>query len=668
MSHVTHTINLGILAHVDAGKTSLTERLLYEAGAIPAPGSVDDGTTRTDSMDIERRRGITVRTNVASFAAGDVQVNLIDTPGHSDFIAEVERSLAVLDAAVLVVSAVEGVQSQTVVLWRALRRLAVPTLIFINKIDRRGADPARVLAEIKRRLTGPGGVRTLPLTDVVNPGEATAGTRPVPPADPRVIDVLTLLDDRVLRAALSEAGVSAGLALRSARAQVRRCLLVPVAAGSALTGSGVPDLLAALPTLLPWAREPGCALSGLVYKIEHAERGRLAHCRIFGGELRVRDRAAAGEGRPGVITSLERSTPQGWTQAGVAGVGDVVRMRGLADATVGAWVGQAIPGRVTRQFPRPALESVVDPVDPAQRGRLFAALQELAEADPLINLRLDDERHEIAVSLYGEVQKEVIAALLAEQFGVAVTFRPTVTVHIERITGTGAAFAISSERSTPYLATLGFRVEPAPVGAGLSCDLEVELGSMPPAFFAATWEGVRTGLAQGLSGWEIPDARVVLTHTGYWPRQSAMHQKFNKNMSSVGADFRHLAPVLVHEALRQAQTVVCEPVETFQLEIPVGALPVVTVTLARLSGLVTGTAADAADTADTTDTALTLTGTIPTRNIQPLLAQLPEQTSGEAVFTSEVTHYSPVAGLPPIRPRIGPDPLDRETWFRARPR
>jgi ribosomal protection tetracycline resistance protein len=671
LSHATHTINLGILAHVDAGKTSLTERLLYEAGAIAAPGRVDDGTTRTDSMDIERRRGITVRTNVASFAVGDVQVNLIDTPGHSDFIAEVERSLAVLDAAVLVVSAVEGVQSQTVVLWRALRRLAVPTLIFINKIDRGGADPARVRGEIDRRLTAPGGVRTLPLTDVLAAGTVNAGTRPVPPTDSRVIDVLAMLDDRVLRAAVDGPAVPAPLALRSARAQVRRCLLVPVAAGSALTGSGVPDLLAALPTLLPWARESACALSGVVYKIEHAERGRLAHCRIFGGELRVRDRAAAGEGRPGLITSLERSTPQGWTPTGAAVAGDVVRVRGLASATVGGWVGQAIPGRVTRQFPRPALESVVDPVDSAQRGRLFAALQELAESDPLINLRLDDERHEIAVSLYGEVQKEVIAALLAEQFGVAVTFRPTVTVHIERIAGTGAAFAISSEHTTPYLATLGLRVEPAAVGSGLTCDLEVELGSMPPAFFAATWEGVRTGLAQGLSGWEIPDARVVLTRTGYWPRQSAMHQKFNKNVSSVGADFRNLAPVLVHDALSQARTVVCEPVETFQLEIPVGALPMVTVTLARLSGLVTGTETPGAGTGTETPgdgVALTLTGTIPTRNVQRLLAQLPEQTSGEAVFTSEVTHYTPVTGSPPVRPRIGPDPLDRETWFRARPR
>ena len=159
--------------------------------------------------------------------------------------------------------------------------------------------------------------------------------------------------DRVASRRFRRADRQRRLALRSARAQVRRCQLVPVAAGSALTGAGVPDLLAALPRLLPWARESACALSGVVYKIEHAERGRLAHCRIFGGELRVRDRAAAGEGRPGVITSLERSTPQGWTQTGAATAGDVVRVRGLASATVGAWVGQAIPGRVTRAVPAP---------------------------------------------------------------------------------------------------------------------------------------------------------------------------------------------------------------------------------------------------------------------------------------------------------------------------
>ena len=654
------TLNLGILAHVDAGKTSLTERLLFEAGAILELGSVDAGTTRTDSMDVERRRGITVRTNVASFAEGDVQVNLIDTPGHSDFIAEVERSLAVLDGAVLVICAVEGVQPQTVVLWRVLRRLAVPVLIFINKIDRQGADPAGVRAGIGRRLVARSGARLLPLTDVLAAGSPSATTRPVPLTEPSVLDVLTSGDDRLLGAVLDGPGVTEAMVLRSARIQVARGAVVPLASGSALTGAGVPDLLATLPRLLPWARAATRSLSGVIYKIEHGDHGMLAHCRVFGGELRVRDRVPTAGTRPEVITSLERSTPQGWAQVNVARVGDVVRIRGIGSARTGGWVGEAIPGRVTRQFPAPALESTVEPVNPASRGRLFSALRELAEADPLINLRVNEERGEIAVSLYGEVQKEVIADLLARQFGVAVTFRPTVTVHIERIAGTGASSAFIAEKATPYLATLGFRVEPAPAGSGLACDLEVEHGSMPPAFFAATWDGVRAGLAQGLSGWAIPDARVVLTHTGYWPRQSAMHQKFNKNISSVAADFRNLAPVLIHEALQHAGTVVCEPVETFDLEIPASALPAVTMTIARLSGLITGTSP--------AEAALALTGTIPTRSVQPLLAQLPEQTSGEGVLTSEVTHYSQVTGPPPARARIGPDPLDRQGWFRAHPR
>src|SRR5438105_9513111 len=161
------TLNLGILAHVDAGKTTLTERLLYAAGVIDRIGSVDKGTTQTDSLALERQRGITIKSAVVSFAIDDVTVNLLDTPGHPDFIAEVERVLSVLDGAVLVVSAVEGVQPQTRILMRALRRLRVPALFFVNKIDRLGADAERTLRGVEEWLTpatvpmgAPGGLGT----------------------------------------------------------------------------------------------------------------------------------------------------------------------------------------------------------------------------------------------------------------------------------------------------------------------------------------------------------------------------------------------------------------------------------------------------------------------------------------------------------------------------
>ena len=215
-------------------------------------------------------------------------------------------------------------------------------------------------------------------------------------------------------------------------------------------------------------------------------------------------------------------------------------------------------------------------------------------------------------------------------------------------------------RDSPYFATLGLRVEPADVGRGLVGDLEAELGSMPPAFFAASWQGVRTGLAQGRHGWDVPDARVVITDTGYFPRQSAMHQGFNKNMSSVGADFPNLAPVLIHQALHRAGTAVCEPIERFSLEIPTPALPAVAAALAQAQGVIH-------DTRPGHDV-LELVGHIPTRCLPGLSGQLPDLARGEAVLTSELDHYQPVRGVPPERKRIGPDPLDRPTWFRERPR
>jgi ribosomal protection tetracycline resistance protein len=190
------TLNLGILAHVDAGKTTLTERLLYAAGVIDELGSVDAGSTQTDSLALERQRGITIKSAVVSFAIGDATVNLIDTPGHPDFIAEVERVLSVLDGAVLVISAVEGVQSQTPLLMRALQRLNVPTLFFVNKIDRLGADPDRVLAAISDRLTA----AVVPMGSARGLGTRAADFIPYGPGDSTFVGSLAELDDELLSA------------------------------------------------------------------------------------------------------------------------------------------------------------------------------------------------------------------------------------------------------------------------------------------------------------------------------------------------------------------------------------------------------------------------------------------------------------------------------------
>src|SRR5215472_5136513 len=291
------TLNLGIVAHVDAGKTSLTERLLYAAGVIDAIGSVDHGDTQTDNLALERQRGITIKAAVVSFPINDVTVNLIDTPGHPDFIAEVERVLSVLDGAVLVISAVEGVQPQTRVLMRALRRLAVPTLIYVNKIDRSGASEAAVLAAISDRLT-PAIVAMGTTSRLGTPGATFSSFGADDTAFAATLaDLLTSHDDALLAAYVRTDSAVPYRRLRRALAeQTGRALVHPVFFGSAITGAGRGSIVETIKEVLPAASgDPERQVSGTIFKIERGYAGeKVAFVRMFDGTLRIRDRVETG--------------------------------------------------------------------------------------------------------------------------------------------------------------------------------------------------------------------------------------------------------------------------------------------------------------------------------------------------------------------------------------
>src|ERR687898_704079 len=245
------TLNLGILAHVDAGKTSLTERLLHAAGVIDEPGSVDAGNTQTDSLALERRRGITIRSAVVSFTVGGVAINLIDTPGHPDFIAEVERVLGVLDGAVLVVSAVEGVQAQTRVLMRTLQRLGIPTIIFVNKIDRSGAKFETLLQGISEKLTP----AIVPMGSVSGLGTRGALCTPYDDTNPgfiyELVELLADHDEALLAQYVDGGAISYGRLGRELAAQTGRAVVHPVFFGSAVTGAGLESLISGITELLP---------------------------------------------------------------------------------------------------------------------------------------------------------------------------------------------------------------------------------------------------------------------------------------------------------------------------------------------------------------------------------------------------------------------------------
>ena len=648
-------LNLGVVAHVDAGKTTLTERLLFEAGAIEALGSVDAGTTRTDSLALERRRGITIRAAVTSFALGDLVVNLVDTPGHPDFIAEVERSLGILDAAVLVLSAVEGVQPQSVVIWRALRRIGVPTALFVNKVDRAGADVDRVVAQVRRRLTP----HLVELARPCGEGRREVRVDAVPLSGEAVLSAVAEADDLVLEQWVAGAPTPRCEILAGLWRAVRRGSLTPVVCGSAVTGAGTAELRQVLEDVLPRAPQRSGPVAGTVFAVDRDDRGRRAWVRLWSGDLRVRDRVSVGGARAERVTELAVSEPGGVRPRASASGGQVAAVRGPT-ARIGDVLGRP-PRRRTHRFGPAPFQALVEPTDPTQRTALFAGLAELADEDPLIGLGIDESAGEATVSLHGEVQKEVIAALLEERYGVRARFLDTSVVCIERVMGTGESVDRIKRSDNPYLAGIGLRVQPAPDGTGVRFSPGVERGNLPPAFVAATEEGVRSALRQGPHGWAVTDCLVTMTESAYFPRQSKPHQKFDKAISSVAADFRHLAPVVVAAALAAAGTRVCQPVDRFELDLPDEAFPSVASLLGRLGAVLLETSAAGGYTH--------VAGHLPSAVVPTVTARLPDLTSGEGVLASRLDHYAPVpAGPPPTRRRTGPDPLDRTAWFREVPR
>ncbi|MCM6778615.1 TetM/TetW/TetO/TetS family tetracycline resistance ribosomal protection protein [Nocardia sp. CDC159] len=600
---IHRTLNIGIVAHVDAGKTSLTERLLFDHGVIDALGSVDAGTTQTDSGDIERRRGITVRSAVVSFTVGRTHINVIDTPGHTDFVAEVDRALRVLDAAVLVVSAVEGVQAHARLLMRVLHDMRLPTLIFVNKVDRRGARTRELPAEIRRRLT--------PHAVVMNP-----------PSDPMdVAETLAEQDDSILARLIDGPPLEPEELRRALRDQVGRGIVHPVYFGSARTGVGIDALVRAMVELLPVpvTTEVGLPPRGTIFAIDRSPGGtKTAYLRLFSGTLAVRDRITLHRRdfdgivhhHSGRITALE---VVGHPAARLT-AGNIGRITGIPDARVGDTLGAPAdpdPARV----PMPTLRTTVR-VRGQAPARLHAALRELAEQDPLLHVRVESDGA-TSILLYGEIQRQIVAATLAERYGIDAEFRSTEPLCVEQVTGTGEAVEAMGHRApspSGYWATIGLRVEPAP--AGTVFGYETELGALPHAFHCAIEESVSATLRRGPHGRPITGCVVTLIRSGF------------AGPVSTAADFRALTPLVLERALRRAGTKLLEPIHRFEAEIPAD-------TLAPVSAALTGLGARIEDLTP----AWTVRGTIPARHADFAQRRLPGLTRGEADWWSRPAGY-----------------------------
>ena len=654
------TLNLGILAHVDAGKTTLTERLLFAAGVIEEIGSVDKGSTQTDFLPLERQRGITIKSAVVSFVIDDVTVNLIDTPGHPDFIAEVERVLNVLDGAVLVISAVEGVQAQTRVLMRALQRLRVPTLIFVNKIDRAGARYEAVVEDIAEKLTP----AVIAMGSAGDLGTPQCTFTPYDAGDgafiARLVEVLSDHDEALLAVYVEDPrGLPYARLRHQLAAQAQEGLVHPVFFGSAIIGAGLEALSAGIAELLPAAEgDFDAPPSGLIFKIDRGPSGeRIAYVRMFSGTVRRRDRLDTR--RVTAIRVFEHGTAVESPSITSRQIG---QLWGLGDIRLGDAIGT--PPKTSHDghhFAPPTLESVVVPRNQADGAALRAALDQLAEQDPLINVRQDDTRHEMSVSLYGEVQKEVIQATLANDFGLEVSFRETTTIYVERPVGAGAALEVLQAVTHPFSATVGLGIEPGPPGSGVQFRFEADPRLIPLHLYktrdrfveAMTLYTCRT-LDEGLFGWQVTDCIVTMTECGYYASDGPTKPS-GTTARTTPVDFRKLTPLVLMVALERARTVVCEPVMGAKLEIPTGAVSTVLPAVSRLGDVVGSTVPSGALSL--------IEARLPAARALDLRRQLPGLTGGEGTLETTFAGYEPVRGAPPTRRRTMPNPLDRATYL-----
>ncbi|MFY0164949.1 TetM/TetW/TetO/TetS family tetracycline resistance ribosomal protection protein [Bacillus anthracis] len=638
------TINIGIVAHVDAGKTSLTERILYETNVIKEVGRVDSGSTQTDSMELERQRGITIKASVVSFFIDDVKVNVIDTPGHADFIAEVERSFRVLDGAILVISAVEGVQAQTKILMRILQKLNIPTILFVNKIDRSGANTERVVKQIKTILSN----ETFPFYSVQNEGTKEARIIEYKSYDD-CIERLAPYNESLLESFVNNEIVTDTLLREELEKQIQQANLYPIFFGSALTGIGVTELLENIPALFP-ANNPSQdeELSGIVFKIEREPSGeKIAYVRVFSGTLHVRkyvhiqrDQSLSHKEKIKKMCIFHNGNV---VQTSTVPSGDFCKVWGLNNIKIGDIIGERTDYIKDIHFAEPQMEAAINAVPKERIHDLYAALMELCEEDPLIKVWKDDIHDELYIRLFGEVQKEVIETTLYEKYNLQVTFSNTRVVCMEKPIGIGNSVEVMGEKANPFYATIGFKVERGELNSGITYTLGVEFGSLPLAFHKAIEDTVFQTLKQGLYGWEVTDISVTLTHTGY------------ASPVTTASDFRNLTPLVLMDALKQAETYVYEPVNEFELTVPEHAISTAMYKLAAIPA----TFAEPIFNNDSYQ----LTGSLPVAKTENFKRMLHSFTEGEAVFITKPAGFTKIMAPFPTRKRVDNNPLNRKDYL-----
>ena len=640
--------NVGIVAHVDAGKTTLTEQMLYLAGELRAPGRVDDGTTQTDSLEVERNRGISVRAAAVSFPWQGVKINLIDTPGHVDFAGEVERALRVLDGAVLVLSAVEGVQAQTEQLFHALHSLRIPTVLFINKLDRVGADANRVLNEARDLL----GAKLLPLQAV--PPAQWDGKEPPPlwqegdeaPAPEDAVAAASEADEALLEEYLSGQPISCIRLEQAAADAVHRAELNPVCFGAAIRGIGVGHVLdAVLRFLPPPIGTQNGPIAGVVYRIEHDhERGKTAHVRLYSGTLRNRDAVNLnGSETVEKVAQIRAITSGRRKDTGVLTAGDIAAVHGLNSARMGDILGDGALVPQGMRLATPLIRVQALPASAEELPRLMDALQELTDEDPTLDLQWLPDRRELSLAIMGTIQLEVLTSVIAQRFGLAVTFGKPAVIYRETLTNHGFGHE-SYTMPKPCWAILTLEMEPLPRGSGLVYSSTVAHERLLPRYQEHVRKTVPEALKQGLFGWEVTDLKVTLV--------DGEHHVYHTHPM----DFFVATPMAIMDGLVNCGTTLLEPLLKLRVSAPEEACGRILQDIADMRG--------SFENPVIARSSFTVEAEVPVSTSLDYAVRLGALTGGRGVLSAGFAGYRPCPPeLGASTPYRGVNPLDRSNYI-----
>jgi ribosomal protection tetracycline resistance protein len=548
--------NTGIVAHVDAGKTTITEQLLCKSGAIEKPGSVDKGTAKTDYMDIEQRRGISVRAAAVQLVWENTRIHLIDTPGHADFSADVERALRVLDCAVLVVSAAEGVQARTQLLFRALMQRRLPTIVFINKTDRVGADIDRTMAQLREKLS---------------PQMVLIGGQ----SDRALGEALADRDEELFERVLAGETIERARLDRLIAQQCQRLELFRFSAAARCTARAWKNCSAPWCGIFPPAR--GARIvpfrRWFINWSTTPNWGRWRMCACMGEGRRARQPVQQPHRAAGKVTQLFTASGAALRRTDSAVCGEVAVLCGQAHARIGDVLGDPQPIPPAGTPTRPLLSVRVLPKTPEQTPALLAALEELTSEDPMLDVRWEPSLREMLLSITGLIQLEVLGELLKTRFGLEADFDQPTVVYMETPAQSGTGF-VAYTMPKPCWAVIELAFEPLERGSGVVFESVVNPNQMLPRYQEHIRQCLPRALRQGPLGWQVTDVKITLT--------GGHHHQFHPHP----LDFFVATPMAVMDGLTRTGPTLLEPYMRFEAHVPEKCGPQIIARCLRMRGQV----------------------------------------------------------------------------------